>query len=141
MAPVSGPRWARTGQATTRMKMQKAAKVLNIAGLQKKRACPEAGPSQVYFNNLEADLQAQLHLAGIESSACLAESPSIVEFVVACAFRTGKLEIGVVEDVEHVPLHAQFEALGQGKVLGQGHVRTEEARSNELVAAQVADAA
>src|SRR5258708_7415425 len=89
---------------------------------------------------LEGDLQAQLHLSGIECRTSLSKV-SVRNAVVGCAVRAGQLEVGVVQRVKRLCTELHVDTLSHFDFLVQRCIPAYETRSNESVTAQVSGAA
>src|SRR6185312_17054305 len=95
-------------------------------------------PVPVGFS-LEAQVQAKLNVAGVQSACGLAEG-RIGDLVVRPTPRGRQQEVGAVEDIERLRFKLQVDPLGQLEVLAQSHVRIPLPRTNKRIPAQVADA-
>ena len=98
----------------------------------------EHAPEVKFALPLERELQAELHLARIESASSLTEVAAGVLVVRSTAYRS-KNEVGVVEHIEGVGVELHTHALRDFENLRQRHISSPVPRTDERVTAQVAD--
>jgi hypothetical protein len=92
-------------------------------------------------DQLEAELQAELHFASVEGSSSLTKVVGLQRLVVRPTTGCRQDEVGTVKHVERLGIEFQIEPFRKFEVFGKGHVCSPVAGTNEGVAAQIAGAA
>src|SRR5258708_36980214 len=110
----------------------------NEVPIAKRRACSERQNKPYHtavIADLEAQLQAQLHIAGVERSGSLTEITGS-QVVIRAATSRCQQEVSSVEHVERLPFELHIHPLSEFESLAQCHVGTPLTRPLELIAAQ-----